>query len=138
MEPSQKATCARPSLAAMPTQVEPTTHSTCAMTRSARPSSLRRLACSAVGVSGMVVGKAYRRFALQRRESDTEIGAPLSLPRGTGQAVFSHPALLKTSRPSMYRLLRGSVPALSPQNRKTATSEELPFRNGTDLGLCSF
>src|SRR6185312_4404803 len=79
MEPSQKATCARPSLAAMPTQVEPTTHSTCAMTRSARPSSLRRLACSAVGVSGMVVGKAYRRFALQRRESDTEIGAT-SLP----------------------------------------------------------
>src|SRR6185312_15321448 len=75
MEPSQKATCARPSLAAMPTQVEPTTHSTCAMTRSASPSSLRRLACSAVGVSGMVVGKAYPRFAVERRESDTEIGA---------------------------------------------------------------
>src|ERR1017187_3676156 len=41
MAPTQKATWARPSLAAIPTQLEPTTQRICARTRSPRPSSLR-------------------------------------------------------------------------------------------------
>src|SRR6476661_6215233 len=45
----------------MPTHVEPTTHSTCAMTRSPRPSSLRRPACSLVVVSGTVNNDATTR-----------------------------------------------------------------------------
>src|SRR5262249_487310 len=39
-------------------QVEPTTHSTCAITRSPRPSSLRRPACSIDALSGMADNNA--------------------------------------------------------------------------------
>src|SRR5207237_4992716 len=69
MAPSQKATWARPNLAAMPTQVEPTTHSTCAMTRSPSPSSLRRPACSRVTVSDTVNNNATAQHYQSRRYS---------------------------------------------------------------------
>jgi hypothetical protein len=45
----------------MPTHVEPTTHSTCARTRSPSPSSLRRPACSLVVVSDTVTNNATTR-----------------------------------------------------------------------------
>src|SRR3954452_21571637 len=50
MATSQNTTCARPSFAAIPTQEDPTTQSTCARTRSRRPSSLRREAESSLTV----------------------------------------------------------------------------------------
>src|SRR5262249_33146454 len=76
--PSQKATCARPNFAAMPTHVEPTTHKTCAMTRSPSPSSLRRPACSVVVVSGTVNNNATTRLytaeiCAQIRECDATL-----------------------------------------------------------------
>jgi hypothetical protein len=49
MAASQNSTCARPNLAATPTQPDPTTHSTCARTRSTSPISLCRLVCYGVG-----------------------------------------------------------------------------------------
>src|ERR1700761_5819271 len=52
MAPSQNATCWRPSLAAIPTHVEPTTQSTCAITRSRNASSLRRPGWSFTGTAG--------------------------------------------------------------------------------------
>src|SRR5215470_14409575 len=58
----------------MPTQVEPTTHSTCAITRSPRPSSLRRPACSIDAVSGMADNNAtWRR---ESPKSHTKITPP--------------------------------------------------------------
>src|SRR6185369_6141647 len=58
----------------MPTHVEPTTHRTCAMTRSPSPSSLRRPSCSLVVVSDTVNNHATTRQYQETLKFRSEIG----------------------------------------------------------------
>src|SRR5580700_5911442 len=84
MAPTQKATWARPSFAAMPTHCEPTTHNTCASTRSPRPSGLRDSACCAGVLAACEAGGinlqivpicGYSDDMADRLYSDTDLAA---------------------------------------------------------------